>query len=127
MTQRTKDLGKAGEHFAANFLQNNGYKILVQNFRIRRAEIDIVAEINDTIIFVEVKTRTGNAFGLPAEAVDIHKQKKIITAAMSFLQKYDLFNKLCRFDVIEVFANDNKNFYGWKVNHIKNAFEVTEY
>jgi len=123
MSQFTKDTGKTGEQVAADYLQANGYEIVEKNFRVRRAEIDIIAKFNDVIAFIEVKTRRSNKFGTPAEAVDFHKQNKIILAANAFLQKNNLFDQSCRFDVIEVFASPNvKN---WKINHIKNAFEVS--
>mgnify|MGYP002627213967 CR=1 FL=1 len=80
MTARTKNLGDAGEIFAANYLENHGYKIITKNFRVRSAEIDIVAEIDDVIVFVEVKTRSDTKYGLPSEAVNFRKQQKIIEA-----------------------------------------------
>ena len=121
----TKELGDAGENFATAYLQSKNYDILARNFRFgRNAEIDIIAAINDTIVFVEVKTRSSEKFGTPAEAVTLRKQQKIITAAKNYLQKNSLFEKSCRFDVVEVFANNHQNFTNWKCNHIENAFEV---
>ncbi len=121
MSNTTKNLGQAGENFAAKFLESKGYKIIEKNFRIRSAEIDIIAEFDDEIIFVEVKTRSNTRRGLPAEAVNFHKQKKIIEAASVFLQDDNFFNRPCRFDVIEIYSN-GKNF---ELRHIENAFEVT--
>ena len=121
----TKQIGDAGEECAVTFLEHNGYKILFKNFRIKRIEIDIIAEYDDIIIFVEVKTRSSNKFGTPAEAVEIHKQRKIILAAKMFLQKNKIFDRCCRFDVIEVFSNYNVNQDQWHINHIENAFEVS--
>lgn len=120
MSDATKKLGNAGENLAANFLENHGYKILEKNFRIRAAEIDIIAEKDNTIIFVEVKTRSNIRHGLPAEAVNLHKQKKIIEAASVFLQDEKYFDCACRFDVIEILSA-GKDF---KINQIENAFEV---
>lgn len=114
-----KNLGQAGEIFAAKFLESKGYKIIEKNFRIRSAEIDIIAEFDKEIIFVEVKTRSNNNFGLPVEAVNLRKQKKIIEAASFFLQNDKFFDFSCRFDVIEVYSN-GKNF---EIRHIENAFE----
>lgn len=121
MSDITKKLGKAGENFAAKFLESKGYEIIAQNYRIRSAEIDIIARLNDEIIFVEVKTRSNTRRGLPAEAVNIRKQKKIIEAASVFLQDDKFADCPCRFDVIEIYSVDN-NF---RLRHIKNAFEVT--
>jgi len=120
MSDATKKLGNTGENLAVNFLENHGYKILEKNFRIRAAEIDIIAEKDNTIIFVEVKTRSNIRKGTPAEAVNLRKQKKIIEAASVFLQDEKYFDKACRFDVIEILSA-GKDF---KVNHIENAFEV---
>lgn len=120
MSDATKKLGNTGENIAVNFLENHGYKILEKNFRIRAAEIDIIAEKDNTIIFVEVKTRSNIRKGTPAEAVNLRKQKKIIEAASVFLQDEKYFDKACRFDVIEIIS-EGKFF---KVNHIENAFEV---
>lgn len=125
LKQRTKTLGDAGENIASTYLQNKGYNILARNFRYgRNAEVDIIAEFDGAIIFVEVKTRRNQKFGTPAEAVNMQKQKKIIMAAMKFLQDQGLFDRLCRFDVIEIFANNDENHVGWKINHILNAFEI---
>lgn len=121
MSNATKNLGQSGESFAVKYLESKGYKIIARNFRIRYAEIDIVAELNDEIIFVEVKTRSNTRRGLPAEAVNLRKQKKIIEAASVFLQDDKFFNRPCRFDVIEIYSN-GKNF---ELRHIENAFEVT--
>ena len=125
MTKRTQRLGNDGENIAAAYLQKNNYNILARNFRFgRNAEIDIIAEIENTIIFVEVKTRSSNKFGMPAEAVTLQKQQKIFMAATKFIQENELFDRACRFDVIEVFANNKEKYLGWKVNHIKSAFEI---
>lgn len=120
MSDATKKLGNTGENLAATFLEKHGYKILEKNFRIRAAEIDIIAQKDNTIIFVEVKTRSNIRKGTPAEAVNLHKQKKIIEAASVFLQDEKYFDSACRFDVIEILKAGN----AFKVNHIENAFEV---
>ncbi|MBR5913507.1 MAG: YraN family protein [Selenomonadaceae bacterium] len=120
MTARTKNLGNAGEIFAANYLESHGYKIIKKNFRVRSAEIDIVAEIDGVIVFVEVKTRSDMKHGLPVEAVNFRKQQKIIEAASVFLQDEKYFDKACRFDVIEIYSDGVK----FSARHIENAFEV---
>ena len=96
MTQRTKDLGVNGENLAAQYLEANGWRILERNFRIRRAEIDLIAEREGMIVFVEVKTRLSNKFGRPAEAVDERKQRKIIMAAGVFMQRAEFAQCTCR-------------------------------
>ena len=121
MSEFTKILGNAGENFAAKYLEERGYKIIAQNYRVRSAEIDIIAELGEEIIFVEVKTRSNTRRGLPAEAVNLRKQKKIIGAASVFLQDEIYFDRACRFDVIEVYSDGTE----FKIRHIENAFEVT--
>lgn len=120
MSEFTKILGDAGENFAAEYLKKNGYKILAKNFRVQTAEIDIIAELDEKIIFVEVKTRSNTRRGLPAEAVNLRKQKKIIQAASVFLQDEIYSDRACRFDVIEIYSDGTK----FKIRHIENAFEV---
>lgn len=119
---RQKTLGQFGEDCASKFLESRGYEIIARNFRIRSAEIDIIARADDVIVFVEVKARSSIRYGLPAEAVDFRKRLKIIKAAGVFLQKENFCDCACRFDVVEIF------FAGERVeeiHHIKNAFEVT--
>ena len=121
-----KILGDVGEEFVTNYLQSKNYEILARNFRFgKTAEVDIIAKVNDIIVFVEVKTRNNKRYGTPAESVTLKKQQKIIQAATKFLQDNELFDKACRFDVIEVFANGNQNPNYWKCNHIENAFEIS--
>ena len=120
MSEAGKILGQRGEDCAANFLQNLGWKILERNFHIRGAEIDIIAENDGTIIFVEVKARSNIRHGFPVEAVDFRKQKRIIKAAEVFLQDEKYFDFACRFDVIEVYSVGKE----LKIRHIENAFEV---
>lgn len=116
-----KNLGKFGEDCAAKFLEAAGYTIVARNFRIRSAEIDIIAQIDNVIVFVEVKARSNIRHGLPVEAVNLRKQKKIIEAAGIFLQDEKYCDCACRFDVVEVYLRDEQVE---QINHIENAFEV---
>ncbi|MBR4151383.1 MAG: YraN family protein [Selenomonadaceae bacterium] len=120
---KQKTFGKFGEDCAAKFLEDKGYKIVTRNFRIRSAEIDIIAQIDNVIIFVEVKARSDIRHGLPVEAVNIRKQKKIIEAASVFLQDENFSECACRFDVVEVYLNGERVE---EINHIENAFEVVQ-
>ena len=115
--------GAFGEDCAAKFLEDKGYTIVARNFRIRSAEIDIIAQIDDVIVFVEVKARSSIRHGLPVEAVTIRKQKKIIKAAGVFLQDEKFCECACRFDVVEVYLRGEGVE---EINHIENAFEVTQ-
>ena len=120
---RQKTFGKLGEDCAAKFLEAKGYSIIVRNFRIRSAEIDIIAQLDDVIVFVEVKARSSIRHGLPVEAVNFRKQKKIIEAAAVFLQDENFCDCACRFDVVEIFLRGQ---IVEEINHIENAFEVTQ-
>ena len=120
---KQKIFGQLGEDAATKFLEAHGYKIVARNFRIRSAEIDIIAQLGDVIIFVEVKARSNIRHGLPVEAVNIRKQRKIIEAASVFLQDENFSDCACRFDVVEVFLRGE---LVESINHIKNAFEVTQ-
>ena len=85
-------------------------------------EIDIIARKGDVLAFVEVKTRHGNRYGTPAQAVNFHKQKKIIQTAQWFLRQKRLSEDkcFCRFDVVEVYALPEGK---WQVHHLPGAFE----
>ena len=120
---RQKIFGQLGEDCAAKFLEEQGYKIVARNFRIRSAEIDIIAQIDNVIVFVEVKARSNIRHGLPVEAVNLRKQKKIIEAASVFLQDEKFFDCACRFDVVEVYLRGE---HVEEINQIENAFEVTQ-
>lgn len=113
------EVGKTGEKLAAKYLEQNNYKIIKQNFRCKQGEIDIIAidkqKEKNEIVFIEVKTRTNLKFGMPAEAVDKTKRQHIKRTAQYFLYSNNLKDKNIRFDVIEVFLNNNK----YKINHIK--------
>ena len=82
-----KLLGRAGEVKATEFLKQKGYKIIKTNFKTYVGEIDVIARDNDTVVFVEVKTRTGTEYGTPAQAVTAKKQEKYYKVASEFLQK----------------------------------------
>ena len=118
---RQKVLGKLGEDCAAKFLEAEGYTIVERNFRIRSAEIDIIARRDNLIIFVEVKARSNIRHGLPVEAVNLRKQKKIIEAAGVFLQDENFCDCACRFDVVEVYLRGE---CVEEIHQIENAFEV---
>ena len=102
MTKSRQELGRWGESLAANFLVQKGYAILERNMRTPYAEIDLLARQQDTLVFVEVKTRSGDAFGLPEEAVTTRKREHLIASAQAYLQKYPDPNCEWRIDVIAI-------------------------
>ena len=93
---------------ACAFLRRKGYRILYRNFRARRGgEVDIVCRDRDTLVFVEVKTRTREDFGRPVEAVNAAKRKLIARGALAWLQLLDNPDILVRFDVVEIILAEN--------------------
>src|SRR2546426_11439969 len=95
-------LGRTGERLAAEVLTNRGYRILERNFRCGYGEIDLVAEDGQELVFVEVKTRRGEAFGRPEEAVTIHKQRKLVQVASYYLDLHTCAERSWRIDVVAV-------------------------
>src|SRR5436309_15898344 len=101
-TAARQGLGRTGERLAAEELFRQGYRILEQNFRCSYGEIDLIAEDEYDLIFVEVKTRRGNAFGLPEEAVTLRKQQKIVQVASYYLDLHACSDRSWRIDVVAV-------------------------
>ena len=116
--------GAHGEKLACRFLRRNGYKILYRNFKGRSGgEIDVVCRDNDTLVFVEVKTRTREDFGRPVAAVDRQKQKRISRGGLAWLRMLDNPDILFRFDVVEVIVADDAKP---RLELIKNAFQLSK-
>jgi putative endonuclease len=120
----TYQKGKRGEEHAAVYLRLKGYKILENNYRVGRGEIDLVACRSKILVFVEVKTRRGKAQGSPLEAVTPYKVKRLSDAAAFYLAQHPLGAKTCRFDVVTI--GPEKNWLGLpKIQHFENAFSVS--
>ncbi|RLE08726.1 YraN family protein [Candidatus Aerophobetes bacterium] len=116
-------LGRRGEAIAVSFLKKQGYKIIERNYRSKLGEIDIIAREKDNIVFVEVKTRRSDDFGLPQEAVSYRKQRRLTKIALGYLAYHRLRGMNCRFDVVGILmgrGGEVKN-----VELIKGAFEAT--
>ena len=105
-----KKIGLRGEDLACKWLTLKNYEILARNFRCRGGEIDVVAQHEREIVFIEVKTRQNDRFGFPEEAVDNSKLLKIKKAAEVFIDKNNLFDHSARIDVIAIL--------GKKIRHI---------
>ena len=117
-------LGKRGENLACQFLRKNGYKILYRNFRGRTGgEIDVVCRERDTLVFVEVKTRTGEDFGRPFEAINRDQRKRISRGGLAWLRLLDDPDILFRFDVVEVIIAEGAEP---RLELIRNAFSLPE-
>ncbi len=95
-------VGQQGEEIAANYLQQQGYQILDRNYHSRFGEVDLVAEKDDVVVFVEVKARTSVSFGLPEESVTAEKLAKIYDTAILWLQEHPEQPDDWRVDVIAI-------------------------
>ena len=120
MKNRRQKFGEEGEALAVRYLKKAGYKIIETNYRTRLGEIDIIAKDKDTIVFVEVKTRTSVQFGSPKWAVTPKKQKKISMVALYYLKATNQSAAKARFDVVTIISNRDKP----QVEIIQNAFDL---
>lgn len=104
-----KELGDWGEQQAKEYLIDNGFNVLAENWRFRHGEIDLIARKGNFIHFVEVKTRKSNTFGQPEEAVSLAKQKKLAETATAFLFAVN-GSPECQFDIISIVGTPNTKF-----------------
>ena len=111
------ELGARGEMLAVNFLRSKNFSILATNWRWQKAEIDIIAQRDNTIVFVEVKTRSSDTFMKPEEAVNEKKQQLLIDAAEAYCDANEIEMEL-RFDVIAIVHQGSKII----TKHIEGAF-----
>lgn len=125
-------VGKRGEELAAKYLEKNGYTVTARNFRVSHDEIDIIAEDERHIVFVEVKaraqTRSNMRFGRPCTAVDWRKKQKLLRSVSEYIRR-EKPTKAPRIDVVEVYFPpideetpiDVSALLPIKINHIRNA------
>jgi putative endonuclease len=111
------ETGKEGEKEAQEFLEKKGYKIVAKNWRFERAEIDILAQIQETLVVVEVKTRTSLDFGLPQDFVKPAQIKNLCKAVDAYIQMNNLDLEI-RFDIIAIYKTGNK----MEIEHLEDAF-----
>lgn len=126
------DVGKRGEELAAEYLERQGYTVTAHNFRVSHDEIDIIAEDDGHIVFVEVKaraqTRANMRFGRPCTAVDWRKKQKLLRCVSEYIRR-EKPTKAPRIDVVEVYFSpidegtpiDVSALLPIKINHIRNA------
>jgi putative endonuclease len=114
-------LGDRGENMAARYLRNQGYRIIVRNFRCEIGEIDIVARDGDTLVFVEVKTRAYDDPN-PEDQVHAAKQHQLTRVARTYLSRYGVPQPPARFDVVAVVWPDGREPI---IRHTPHAFEAT--
>jgi putative endonuclease len=115
----TTEIGKNGEYQAAQFLKDNGYVICEQNWKLGKYEIDIIAQKEDTLVFVEVKTRNG--FEIPADRIVLSQQKqRIMKSAHAYILRYNIVLEP-RFDLITIFGSGPQ----MRISHIESYFYQT--
>lgn len=111
------ELGKFGEELAVEFLQQNGYEILETNWTFQKAEIDIIAQKENILAVVEVKTRSSIEFGLPQDFVKPKKIQLLVKAVNEYVISSDLDVEI-RFDIVSIYKEDKE----YKLEHIEDAF-----
>ncbi len=121
--KRTK-LGQWGEELAYQYLCEAGYRILERNYQCSLGEIDLIAEDGDTLVFVEVKTRTSHAYGAPQTAVGWKKQTKLKQLAWHYLLQQRYRSRPCRFDVVAITLP--RGATSPHLELIQNAFQLEE-
>jgi putative endonuclease len=111
-------LGKYGEDIAASYLQDRGYSILERNWRCEIGEIDLIAKYKESLVFVEVKTRSGQGFGHPFEAITKSKVARMRQLAAQWTNTHEIIGLSLRLDAIAVLVQDGKV----AVEHIKRVY-----
>ena len=99
---KRRDTGILGEKLAKDFLKKRGYRSLETNYRCPQGEIDIVAKHKDTLVFVEVRTKTSLQFGSPEESITLAKKERMRAAAAYYLQMHSNLPQLWRIDVVAI-------------------------
>jgi putative endonuclease len=102
MSRSRVALGRIGEDLACRELQRRGYAILARRYRRRTGELDIIARDGPTVVFVEVKARTGRKFGDAVDGVTGLKRRRMTRVALEYLVRHRLTNCPCRFDVVSI-------------------------
>ena len=120
MSNHNQRFGQLGEQIAARWLARKGWRIVYRRFRNGHRDIDIVAQRDELIAFVEVKARKGSAFGDPVEAVHHRKQRELAKSAHIWIDRHGRADDLYRFDVVGVLVDGQRVL----VKHVENAFSV---
>ena len=110
-------IGQLGESIAREYLQKKGYKIIEQNYRTKYAEIDLVVVKENILVFMEVRTRTGEMFGTPEESINRKKRKKLMRNAVAYIARRRN-RQVYRIDAVCVVLN--KDFSVNRINHYEN-------
>ena len=109
--------GKIGEDEAAEYLMAKGYEVIARNYRFKKSEIDIICRYQELLVFVEVKTRSSNAYGEPEEFVTASQQAAVLRAAENYVIEEDWQGDI-RFDIIAILKQGRKE----ELTHFEDAF-----
>lgn len=120
MSQHNQVFGQLGERIAARWLERKGWRIVYRRFRNGRRDIDLVAQRDAVVAFVEVKARKGAEFGDPVEAVHHRKQKELVRSAHVWIDRHGRSDESYRFDVVGVLVDEKRVL----VKHVEDAFRV---
>jgi len=123
--RRGESAGRRGERLAVRLLRRDGHKILARNYRCPVGEADVItldrsALAGETVVFVEVKTRTGGSLAPPESAVDADKRRRLVRVARYYLAHHDTEGRPVRFDVVSVILHDQAKP---EITHIPDAFQ----
>ena len=122
MAARHLITGRCGEELAAAFLQEKGLRVVERNVRCAGGELDLICEDRGTVVFVEVKTRSGDVRGEPGEAVGPAKTRRLIRAASQYLSRTRAWTRPCRFDLVSVLFLDGETL----VEHWEDIIDVRD-
>ena len=118
MSKSSNAFGELGERIAARYLERSGWRILSRRFRCGHRDIDLVAQRDDLIAFVEVKARSEEAFGDPVQAVNPRKQRELTKSAQTWIDRHGRSGEIYRFDVVGILMKEQRVF----VRHVPHAF-----
>lgn len=123
MSERPVDqrrgLGRWGEDYAARHLEAAGYTLVARNWRCRGGEIDLIFRDGETVVFVEVKTRRGRAYGAPEEALTTHKAQKLLDLGQQYAADHELDGVAWRIDLVAVELDERGRLL--RCDHIPDA------
>jgi len=120
LLQKKHNLGYYGETLATSYLETHGYTIIIRNFKARYGEIDIIAKKDGILVFVEVKTRIGEKFGKPEEAVSPRKLHEVVITSAYYAMLHDLSNASMRVDLIAIALYEDRT-----VKYLKHLENIT--
>lgn len=120
MSAARQAFGELGEAIAARWLRRGGWRVVQRRFRSGHRDIDLIAERDGTVAFVEVKARRGTRFGHPVEAVNWRKQKELAKSARTWIDRHGQPAEVYRFDVIGVLVDGERV----RIRHVENAFSL---